>query len=194
MRAAAPKVAPPPPAVSKVHHLNHAIIPRPTWKRQRQEYIDALNKQQTAPVATMSLTQPTQTKGSLVPATEQPFLSARLAQHGMGVDLAAIVAKLGEKIDLGPEPEDIDETVSAADTPAGRKGFSQAGNRPRPAPLNATPSIGSPEPGDSFNEHDLSPRTADSNPGLVSDHDDDMNSDPEDEASVIVPSARMSRL
>lgn len=206
VRAPAPKPAPAPPIASKVHHLNHAIIPRPTWKRQRQAYIEALNHRQTAPVATMFTSNSSkQSKSSTIPSTSQPFLSAHLTRQGVSVDLAAIVAKLGEKLDFGPEPDDIDDSqmsitsreLSAdcgsravsggklgGDRPGTRKGFHQAGNRPRPAPLQTLDT----EIPESPRDHDLSPRTADSNPGLVSDHDDDPNSDQEDGASVIVPS------
>ncbi|KAF2150601.1 hypothetical protein K461DRAFT_295864 [Myriangium duriaei CBS 260.36] len=210
VRAPAPKPAPPQPVASKVHHLNHDTIPRPTWKRQRQAYIEALNKQQTAPVATMFTSPSTPLSGfTMVPSASQPFLSAQLARKGMGVNLAAIVAKLSEKIDLGPEPEDVDDNqlstspkgtpmtggsriVSGGklggDRPISRKGFHQAGNRPRPAPLQ-TPALQDEEVPESPRDHDLSPRTADSNPGMVSDHDDDPNSDPEDNGSVIVPAS-----
>lgn len=203
VRAPLPKPAPPQPTVSKVHHLNHDVIPRPTWKRQRQAYIDALNKRQSTPVATMTPTRKHGHSTSMVPSTTQPFLSAHLARQGMGVDLASIVAKLGERVDLGSEQEDIDDSQASVsprrepgingsrfggklggDRPVSRKGFHQAGNRPRPAPLQ-TPSVASTESPESPRDNELSPRTADSNPGLVSDHEDDPNSDPEDGASVI---------
>lgn len=189
IRAPVPKPAPPQPVVSKVHHLNHDIIPRPTWKSQRSAYIEALNKQQTAPVPTIFSGSVTASK-ALVPSASQPFLSAHLARNGVGIDLKAIVARLGEKIDLGPEPEDMDDFIASpkasGEQTGSRKGFHQAGNRPRPAPLQM-PTMDSSEHPASPSEHDLSPRTADSNPGMVSDNEDDPNSDIEDTGSVIVP-------
>ncbi|KAF4553329.1 Hypothetical protein D9617_7g030560 [Elsinoe fawcettii] len=200
-RTPAPKpVAVPVPVTTKVHTLNQEFIPRPTWKRQRLAYVQQLDSK---PAPTVTQTPPTPAK--VVSSSAAPFLSAHLAKRGVGVNLAAIIAKLGEKIDLGPETldevEDSQGTVTPVepvtgartvsgklDRPGSRKGFHQAGNRPRPAPLStplSTASMSSAEIPESPQENELSPHTADSNPGLVSDHEDDPVSDPEETGSVI---------
>ncbi|PNS19433.1 hypothetical protein CAC42_7277 [Sphaceloma murrayae] len=201
VRTPAPKPLPPAPITTRVHHLNQEFIPRPTWKRQRLSYIQAINRAPAPAVLPATPTPP----APLVSTAAAPFLSSHLARRGIGVNLAAIIAKLGEKIDLGPE-EDADDNQSGAtspapaarmlsgkvDRPASRKGF-HASSRPRqaPAPMrlhhssSSTLDDGAEVP--ESPQEELSPHTADSNPGLVSDHEDDPASDPEETGSVIVP-------
>lgn len=206
VRTPAPKPLPPAPVTTKVHHLNQEFIPRPTWKRQRLAYAQALSRQPSTPTVQPATTT---THASVVSSAAAPFLSAHLAKRGIGVNLAAIIAKLGEKIDLGPETDDADDNSPGTttpitgptrfiggkvDRPASRKGFHQAGSRPRPAPLSAplaSQSMSSEVPESPQEDHELSPHTADSNPGLVSDHEDDPPSDPEETGSVIVPAQTM---
>ncbi|KAF2220095.1 hypothetical protein BDZ85DRAFT_31763 [Elsinoe ampelina] len=191
--------APVVPTTTKVHALNQEFIPRPTWKRQRLAYVQELNSKPAPPAS--QLPRP----ANVVSSAAAPFLSSHLAKRGVGVNLAAIIAKLGEKIDLGPESfEEVEDsqgtstpvepvtgarTVSGKlDRPGSRKAFHQSGNRPRPAPLStplSTASMSSDEIPESPQENELSPHTADSNPGLVSDHEDDPVSDPEETGSVI---------
>lgn len=154
-----------------------------------------------------------------VPSATAPYLSAQFAKHGFGGDLKAVAAKAKERIELGSEDYDEEDrggssksspavggdahasrTVSGAahidtERPQSRKGHRQPAQRPRPAPLSSLQAQKfSSEIPESPQDTNLSPHTADSNPGLVSDHDDDPVSEPDEEArSEIEPALRMSR-
>ena len=133
-----------------------------------------------------------------------PHLSALFAKRGLGGDLQAAVTEAKAKVDLGPDEAEDDSTVTSpggqaaaapsrtvsgathlsSERPQSRKGHRQPASRPRPAPLSSmlpSQAVRNAEiPESPQQESDLSPHTADSNPGLVSDHDDEA-SEAEDE-------------
>jgi len=205
---------------SKVHLLNRPsalnIPPRPTWKRQRLAYDRALSQINT-PVSGTPVTASPSTSSfhstPLVPSLSTPSLSKLFAKRGLGGDLEAAATKAKERVDLGPDNEDIEDETSAKGSPVigtaggairtvtgnsmnsvsggqqSSKGHRQPRSRPRPAPISSGRSLDSalmPEP---LQDSELSPHTADSNPGLVSDHDDDPASDPEDDGHSVVGSS-----
>lgn len=212
-------VAPIIPVVSRVHPLNSQIPPRPTWKRQRFAYEQALKGPTQASINVpnkSSLFSSTFHANPLVPSSSTPSLSALFAKRGLGGDLDSAAAKAKEKLDLGLDEDEAEEENSAkaspvAITPSGAtRTVTSVGNkttsdgqqdskthrsfnqRPRPTPLAPGRHLNMETP-ESPQDTELSPHTADSNPGLVSDHDDDFVSDPEDDSgSVIAPSHSMS--
>ena len=139
----------------------------------------------------------------LVASAAMPYLSNQFAKRGLGGNIAQVTSRAQEKIDLGPDYVDEDERPpaftrkpSTSETtfdmagarfatpsenspfgrPQSRKGQHAPVSRPRPAPL-ASQQITSRgvamEIPESPQDSNQSPHTADSNPGLVSDHEDD---------------------
>lgn len=203
-KAVVVKAAPPVPAMyTRVHPLNQASLPRPTWKRQRTAYVQALDKRQAATVKQEPI-KPLYPTSDFVPSHTEPHLSAKLAQRGMSIDFAAIIHKLREPVDLGTDDQEFEDSremssprkdSAAEDTkpaiarPTSRKGFSATSHRPRPAPLQgllSSTSSSQHEIPESPQDSQLSPNGMDSNPGMVSDHEDEAMSDNEDTSSVIV--------
>lgn len=204
------QAAAPPPLAGFVHPLNAPVLPRYTWKRQAeaarvsatqasQNTREAPNKSGVSPAAASFHASP------LVGSSFAPFLSARFAKRGLGGDLQHATTQAREKVDLGPESAEEDqlvtsssETPKASDVPAfgvsrpmatpthdgsqSHKGRYQPVSRPRPTPIMARHVPNSlMEATDSPPDSNLSPHAVDSNPGLVSDHeDDDGTSDLED--------------
>ena len=155
------------------------------------------------PVPSLNTTTPTSAESSLNPSNQLPRLSAHFAKHQRGGDLAKAAASAKQKVDFGveddlPSPDASEQSspvapVAGSRTVAGmatngnqprppsRKGFWQpTQQRPRPSPLAPalTNSIVKQEHSEipespQDHVHNLSPHTADSNPGLVSDHEDD---------------------
>ncbi|WPG98380.1 Hypothetical protein R9X50_00117000 [Acrodontium crateriforme] len=139
-------------------------------------------------------------------SAQAPRLSAHFAKHNLGGNLADAIDAAKQKIDLGVEEDVSSPDVMTPDSPlvlaaglrfaqknseqASRKGHKESGQRHRPSPLSASHATfilgrDNGEIPESPQDHlsNLSPHTADSNPGLVSDHeDDDHNSGSEDEA------------
>ena len=148
----------------------------------------------------------------LVPSLSTPSLSALFAKRGLGGDLQSATEKAKEKLDLGgpDEGDGEEEDISAKASPVARptngnsrtvggtgpkiasddqqsvKGHRQPLQRPRPAPLAATRST-NPE---ALQDTELSPHTADSNPGLVSDHEDDPASEADEETRSVMSSSQ----
>ena len=196
----------PPPPTWKRQRLAHAH----NLKAQTQSPARSTIAKTTVSSATSSWH-----SSPLVPSTMTPYLSAQFAKHGLGGNLQAATAKAKEKIDLSSE-EDADDgqdseakslpieetrpalarTVSGAghlvaERPPSRKGHRQPLQRPRPAPLSSclqSQQFRSEIP-ESPQDVTLSPHTADSNPGLVSDHDDDPVSEPDEEARSVIETA-----
>jgi len=178
--------------VTKVHPLNQEIIYRPTWKHQRATYLDQRRQSTTVELSSNSTLEAVKPCPSFIPSSSMPHLSNHLSKNGASFNLAAIMAKLGEKIDLNDDEEEEDGDVQEdedlfppikdkgkiqlinVERPQSRKGMH---SRPRPQPLNS--SFNSSNGFISPPSHDLSPHT-DSNPGMISDHDDDPHSDVEE--------------
>ena len=224
VKSTAPKpivsTAPAVPVTSRVHPLNLQTPPRPTWKRQRLAYEQAMKNQTPTNGTTMRTSAPRSAFHStpLVPSSSTPSLSALFAKRRLGGDLQTAASQAKEKFDLGQDDNDADEESSAKASPVSTAangamrtvnsggGKATTGGyqnnkshrpfnnqqRSRPAPLDAGRTLDMETP-ESPHEADLSPHTADSNPGMVSDHDDDPASDPEeDNGSVIAPSHTLS--
>lgn len=143
---------------------------------------------------------------------QTPMLSSLFQKHNMKVDLDQAVADAKEKVDLNADVELLSpDTISDPNSPAtpfgpgarmpmgnhgyfgqqqGRKGFGSNTQRPRPAPIAPAPArdfhlhsqLSSPQ---DLTSATLSPNTADSNPGMVSDHEDDDHSISEEDAPQI---------
>lgn len=213
VRTPAPKMAPPVNHSTSafVHPYNAPIMPRNTWKRQsfstsasrpnafraQTPKADLSHKRSIAPVASSSFH-----SSPLVASPSTPYLSAQFIKRGLGGDLQRAAAQAREKVDLGTEAAEDEESApnfknnsvfqantlapstSHAERPESRKGHRQPTARPRPAPLapqsaSALHVIHVPE---SPNDINLSPHAVDSNPGLVSDHEDDDAASDLDEA------------
>ncbi|KAH0289825.1 hypothetical protein M436DRAFT_54153 [Aureobasidium namibiae CBS 147.97] len=186
----------PPPPAGFVHPLNVQVLPRFTWKRQADEARASVaqphrrravaSKPSATPAAASFHATP------LVGSSFAPYLSARFAKCGLGGDLQQATTQAREKVDLGPDLAEDEQTVSTSSEkpktngistttmdrsmcrPAhqgsqGHKGWYAPISRPRPTPIVArhvsADMMDSPPT--------LSPHAVDSNPGLVSDHEDD---------------------
>lgn len=142
-------------------------------------------------------------KPDFTKAPSTPHLSSLLEKRGFGGDLKGMVDSARQKVDLSAiEPGD-DDTDSATQTPIASKPPQQLARLPVSAP-NAAPASKAPsarqgskkgQSGHTRLPHfpppvnvgnglhmlespvDLSPNTVESNPGLVSDHDDDEDED-----------------
>jgi ADA HAT complex component 1 len=186
----------PTPPAGFVHPLNAQILPRFTWKRQADEARASTtqshsrravpSKPSESPAAASFHASP------LVGSSLAPYLSARFAKRGLGGDLQHATTQAREKIDLGLDPaEDEQSTSTSSETPKsngalstnlnrsickpshegsqGHKGWYAPISRPRPTPIMARH-----VPADMMDSPpSLSPHAVDSNPGLVSDHEDD---------------------
>lgn len=186
----------PAPPAGFVHPLNAQILPRYTWKRQADEArasISQPHKRRAAASNTATSAAAASFHATpLVGSSFAPYLSARFAKRGLGGNLQHATTQAREKIDLGPDPVEDEQSASAGsetpksngasamnlsrhpDKPAhegsqGHKGWHAPISRPRPAPIMARHA--SAEMMDS--PPTLSPHAVDSNPGLVSDHEDD---------------------
>ncbi|SMY29620.1 unnamed protein product [Zymoseptoria tritici ST99CH_1A5] len=201
---------PPVRAVSSfVHPLNTGNTPVATPRAApRPKQVSAPSLVTQAP----QKTNPTPFK----PSTDVPRLSAHFAKHNFGGNLEKLTADAKQKVDLTMEDDiqspDTPEfnsftfpgpgrTMAPASRPStedsndptrppSRKGHHQILQRPRPSPLaphSPTDFLSSPqEPGSAS----LSPHAADSNPGLISDDEDDHNSGSDEEAphpSIVAP-------
>lgn len=198
-----PKMAPPAnhSTTAFVHSLNAPIMPRNTWKRQSVS--NALSRSsvshgQTAKPKSSRKRSISSVVSSfhalpLVASSSNPYLSAQFAKRGLGGDLQRAATQARETIDLEIEAADDEESAPSSrknsffqantptpaaihsERPQSRKGQRQPAARPRPAPLAPHPAsnLGATEIPDSPNDPNLSPHAADSNPGLVSDHEDD---------------------
>lgn len=147
------------------------------------------------------------------PSSALPKLSALFAKKNVGGDLEQATANARQKIDLGLDEPVLSPDACTPDSaspvapcgqgrgpgalaaaeqttrPLSRKGYRQPAQGPRPSSLAST-AVGSthrPEMPESPQElsTNVSPHTADSNPGLVSDvDDDDTGSASEEEAAA----------
>jgi len=189
------------------------MLPRPTWKRQRLAYDRALSQVNTPVSVTPASASPAASSfhsTPLVPSLSTPSLSKLFAKRGLGGDLDAAAAKAKERLDLGPDNEEGEEESSIRGSPVigtaggatrtvtgnsvnnvlgtqqSNKGHRQPPQRPRPAPISSGRSLDTANMSEPLQDSELSPHTADSNPGLVSDHDDDPASDPEDDGHSVV--------
>ncbi|KAG9547976.1 hypothetical protein KCU79_g15163, partial [Aureobasidium melanogenum] len=197
-QAAKPAVPQPIPAAPAgfVHPLNAQVLPRYTWKRQADEARASMsqshNRRAVASNTATSVAAASFHATPLVGSSFAPYLSARFAKRGLGGNLQHATTQARERIDLGPDPsEDEQSTSASSETPKPHgasainlsrprdklahegsqchKGWHAPISRPRPAPIMArhvsTEMLDSPPT--------LSPHAVDSNPGLVSDHEDD---------------------
>jgi ADA HAT complex component 1 len=197
-----------PPPAGFVHPLNAPVLPRYTWKRQAEEArtfaSDAQIRRTAVNKAGLSSAAASFHASPLIGSSFAPYLSARFAKQGLGGDLQRATAQAREKIDLGTELAEEDkaaaesnETANLSGTSAvgvsravaspahggsqGHKGYYAPIPRPRPSPIMAHDVLETSEMMDSSQDANLSPHAADSNPGLVSDHeDDDATSDLDD--------------
>lgn len=152
------------------------------------------------------------------PSSQAPRLSALFAKNSFGGDLNQAVANAKQKVDLSAEEDTSSPEVStpnspsvvakgtgsslgmptvpaAAPRPPSRKGQRPPQQRPRPSPLaptvqQAQPSTMTTTPTHLSESPHLSPHTADSMPGMISDleEDDDHGSASEEETTL--PSSR----
>lgn len=194
-KPAVSQAVPPPPA-GFVHPLNAQSLPRYTWKRQADEARASVSQSQSRRAdASKPSTTPAAASfhaAPLVGSSFAPYLSARFAKRGLGGDLQQATAQAREKVDLGPDlVEDEQPLPTSAEKPKasstsatstdrsvckplhqslqGHKGWYAPISRPRPAPIMARH-----VPADIMDSPPtLSPHAVDSNPGLVSDHEDD---------------------
>ncbi|CAO2658549.1 Nn.00g062720.m01.CDS01 [Neocucurbitaria sp. VM-36] len=149
------------------------------------------------------------TPASCAKSSSTPYLMARLQNRGFQGDLKGLVDTARSKVDLDvmePSDDDLADT-SAAPTPVSTKppqlarlpvsapgaGTASKTQSARPSskkgipPSHARLPFSLPSPVKSEGDHhmpdspvDLSPNTVESNPGLVSDHDDDDDEDADD--------------
>lgn len=179
------------PSTAFVHPLNAAVMPRNTWKIHSTAR-SSMNASQTPKSEQKTKASPAAAafhSNPLVTSALTPYLSAQFAKRGFGGNLQHATSQAREKIDCGPDLAEDDErsmpprknSIAQRDSsnylerPQSRKGARQPLSRPRPAPLAPTFSSAhrSGEIPESPQDMNLSPHTADSNPGLVSDHEDD---------------------
>ncbi|KAI5359999.1 Putative protein AHC1 [Septoria linicola] len=154
------------------------------------------------------------------PSSQTPILSSLYQKRGIGGDLDQAVASAKQKVDLYTDVEMMSpDTVSDPNSPAtpfgpgarmpvgnhgyfhqpqSRKGFGSNSQRPRPAPIAPAQPRDFHMHSQLSSPHDLasaglSPNTADSNPGMVSDHEDDDHSvSEEDTPHVEMPAVQPS--
>ena len=211
-RSSVPKPSVPLPVSTRVHSLNHPTIhsgpPRPTWKIYR--VLADLAKAPALCPGRKTLSSNSFHASPFVPSASMPFLSAQFAKRGLGGDLEKASMQAKEKVDLGIDEvgEEVDD-ISTTQSPVARPGMasrtvsgsiraigtqrpaSGKGHRPRPAPLASASLLAhssQSEIPESPMDTELSPHTADSDPGLVSDHEDDSISEPEEDANSVVTS------
>ncbi|KAL1582018.1 hypothetical protein WHR41_09264 [Cladosporium halotolerans] len=156
------------------------------------------------------------------PSSQAPRLSALFAKNSFGGDLNQAVANAKQKVDLGTEDDTSSPDLSTPSSPSlpakgtgsslgmppapsavprppSRKGHRQPQQRPRPSPLaptgqqlQPTPLVATPTQL-SESPH-LSPHTADSNPGMISDLEDDDHGSASEEETAPPPSSRATML
>ncbi|KAF2480257.1 hypothetical protein BDY17DRAFT_35021 [Neohortaea acidophila] len=182
---------PAPPRGGLVHPFNGPAAPPPSASSRQKATATR------APVPDLAIGNHAPTQ-PLTASAQAPRLSAYFAKHGFGGDLASAVAGASDKLDLGLDDdspdapgqqsplESMDERASMMTMArsASNKGIRHTQRQPRPAPLTSmgfdgSEALESPQypPSSAAN---YSPHTADSNPGLVSDREDD----DDDHASV----------
>jgi ADA HAT complex component 1 len=194
-KPAVPQAVPLPPA-GFVHPLNAQILPRYTWKIQADEarasVAQSHSRRAVANKPSATSAAASFHAGPLVESSLAPYLSARFAKRGLGGDLQHATTQAREKIDLGPDLVEDEQSISrSSETPKsngtsstnvdrpifkpshessqGHKGWYAPISRPRPTLIMARHT--SADMMDS--PPTLSPHAVDSNPGLVSDHEDD---------------------
>ncbi|KAH9811170.1 hypothetical protein Tdes44962_MAKER05903 [Teratosphaeria destructans] len=147
-----------------------------------------------APVPRLGVSMaPSSSSATFTGSSQAPRLSAQFAKYNMGGNLAQAIASAKEKVDLGAEENASPDALDSASPPApaagtrmvqgtarppSRKGYREpAQPRHRPSPLAPATFTGHGhgEIPESPQDHSsaVSPHTADSNPGMVSDHEDD---------------------
>lgn len=230
-RTPGPKVTAPAPQAAPtgfVHPFNAPVMPRYTWKvqaaaarateaanaSQTPQQLSSVNRQpRNAPVSSAAAR--SFHSGPLIGSSTTPYLSTQFAKRGLGGNLQHATSRACEKVDIGPDPADEDDSsasgcrkpsvskgnptvsgmrfslpdgVASVGRPQSRKGQHTSMSRPRPAPLApqsahfANMHCGDVEIPESPQDSNHSPHTADSNPGLVSDHEDDDAASDLDEA------------
>lgn len=149
------------------------------------------------------------TPASFSPSSSTPYMSALLEKRGFTGDLKGLVELARSKIDLdameASDDEHTDNTVASTPVvsglpplarlpasvpnaaPASKTPSARLGSKKGNTPLHARLPFSFPSSVDFEDNHDmpgspvdLSPNTVDSNPGLVSDHDDDDDEDGDD--------------
>jgi ADA HAT complex component 1 len=138
---------------------------------------------------------------SFVPANDIPFLSTLLSKRGFAGNMSHIVTEAKLKVDLSEYSDESDAEAVEGDKKAGKKTKGKSKSKPKPKsakPIHQTPtsslitsSSGSAEmmgllrhSDDENDDNSLSPHTAAtdySNPGLVSDRDDEYEEDEDTE-------------
>lgn len=217
--ARASTVAAPPvhvPTSNAVHPLNTPGATLPDFSRKQTKKLAATPaRSMISPPANSATT------ATFKPSTQAPRLSALFAKNSFGGDLGQAVANAKQKVDFGGEEETSSPDFSTPSSPSvpakgtsstlgmppnqataprppSRKGQRQPLQRPRPSPLaptdkqaqattlTATPTQLSESPR-------LSPHTVDSNPGMISDFEDDDHGSASEEESTL-PSSRANML
>lgn len=188
------------------HWLNQNQISMQTWSHYHTVIEDATRAVVKLPAASTSMTDAAKSfdAGPLQECKSAPFLSALFAKKGHGGDLNGMVGKAQEKIDLGPEESEEVEFSSVSTSPARRAAKKkdsqteidqgsrishrqpfQRSSRP-PTPISFNTQVSCPEMSGMSTEPGVSPHGGDSNPGLVSDREDDVVSEAEELAAPIV--------
>jgi ADA HAT complex component 1 len=141
-----------------------------------------------------SIPSPTAEKTEFVKAPSTPYLNSLLSAKGFEGNFKGLVETARTKVDLSSiESLEDDKTDSACQTPLSARPLespvslpsgqfappsSRPGTKGQSSPPARLPHIPSPvSVGQSADSPELSPHPAESNPGLVSDHDDDDDED-----------------
>ncbi|CAN9244159.1 unnamed protein product [Alternaria alternata] len=142
----------------------------------------------------------TATPASFVKSSSMPYLAARFQNSGAQGDFKELVETARSKVDLDAIDASDDDSpaptpVSAvpphlarlpASAPASKAQSSRPGSKKGSHSSHARLPLSFPSPNNDHHEpsspvdHHLSPNTVESNPGLVSDHDDDDDEDADD--------------
>ncbi|CAN9276343.1 unnamed protein product [Alternaria alternata] len=142
----------------------------------------------------------TATPASFVKSSSMPYLAARFQNSGVQGDFKELVETARSKVDLDAIDASDDDSpaptpVSAvpphlarlpASAPASKAQSSRPGSKKGSHSSHARLPLSFPSPNNDHHEpsspvdHHLSPNTVESNPGLVSDHDDDDDEDADD--------------
>lgn len=210
-----PRPTPARASVSATQHMTHhavhpfnvpgAKVPQST--RQNNKKRKAMSTPKVISTAAKS-----QASTPFKASSQAPRLSALFAKNNVGGDLEQAIANAKQKVDLSAEEDTSSPDISSPASPAAplsgaprtlnapgaglaarppsRKGHRQpTQQRPRPSPLapSAQP-VHSEIPESPHLSTSLSPHTADSAPGLISDMEDDDHGSASEEESAIAPS------
>lgn len=189
-----PMPAPPPKkeasiAAPGIHWLNSTSTSNRTWKKRSKP---ALSKSKSSDQVAHPQQTPASTAFQSAPyaaSSAAPHLSAHFERHKLGGDLQSLAASAKERPSIESDGEQDEDDFSQVTSPTklnpekaeSRKGFRQPmAQRGLQLTSFASSRTSDSSRSQSMDIVELSPHTADSNPGLVSDHDDDLVSEPEE--------------